>query len=420
MPTVIRTGAIFNGAVNATEYRLPGDVDDTAAFNRAAATGMAIYVPRGIYAVSDAITLRNGQMMYGDGRTESVLAVKPDFNMSALGVVKLGASEPGATIRDIGISFMQPSSSSRESMTQYPSAIYAHGVPRFKIRDVRISGAWTGIDARGNVGGAMISQVEIGAISAGLRFNGARDFVHLTDIHIWPFGFTDAARLAAWGDGGTVAAEFVSVVSLNIKGWNTYQARTLVQNRTIGVMSAVALDGNYSRIEQTDVASTINISGLYKTSALAGDFVAYVQEGSLKISSFDVAMVNGNRPLFEVDGSSTLGTSIIASSGIVRSGPRDAPVFQITRGSMNLSGINFTYGVNEARTAGYVKEVNGRLSMVGCTFRDIGSGSGPGLEIGTDGWHAIVGNVGLGWPARYPNNTAFGTYAANAPASWNR
>lgn len=44
-----------------------GETDDTAPIKAAIATGLDVYAPQGVYAVSETLELSDGQMMYGDG-----------------------------------------------------------------------------------------------------------------------------------------------------------------------------------------------------------------------------------------------------------------------------------------------------------------------------------------------------------------
>ena len=117
-----------------------GANDSTAAFNAAFATGTnfnltpsglnpqpCVYAPAGFYLVTDAINVSaSNSCLFGDGRTLSVLKVlSTSFNLSASWrlVVKHGGST-GPIVRDIGIQFFQPDTSSRASFVAFPPGIY--------------------------------------------------------------------------------------------------------------------------------------------------------------------------------------------------------------------------------------------------------------------------------------------------------
>lgn len=184
--------------------------DDLAAFRAASGTGVGcFYAPRpsGKYRFSDILTLQNGQLMYGDGVTKSIIYVDATFNLSALGVVRLGTAEPGAQIDKIGIEFVQTtaaSTGSRADLIAYPWAIYAVDASRFRIGDLRVSSGYNGINMNGNTGGAVVGHVELGCFNLNIDMDGAMDFVKFGFIHIWPFGFAGTANLTSiFYDGNT-------------------------------------------------------------------------------------------------------------------------------------------------------------------------------------------------------------------------
>mgnify|MGYP003652807417 FL=1 len=122
-----------------------GSTDDTTKINVALDSGRDILFPIGTYLITDALTPGNSQKIYGQDRTTSIIKVDAaTFNMSALGVIISPASEPGCSISDIGIEFVQPSGSGevRANMNQYPPAVYAVSSPRTVIDNLRVSRGW--------------------------------------------------------------------------------------------------------------------------------------------------------------------------------------------------------------------------------------------------------------------------------------
>jgi hypothetical protein len=207
----------------------------------------------GTYWIEDALTLPTGKHVYCAGRTVTVFLIKPSFNMSAAGAIKINGPEPGATIENCGITFVQPTASvgtfvgnisgttltvssgtpptigdaiyavgipagttvvsgssptftvdhtvtfpsgtitslNRSALIHYPPAIYAVGTPRFTLNNVRVSNAWECLNATGNTGGSVIN-VECNAFSnvnGGFHIDGALDFIS-GDLYCTVFGLT--------------------------------------------------------------------------------------------------------------------------------------------------------------------------------------------------------------------------------------
>ncbi len=212
-----------------------GTNDSTAAIIAAIATGRSVWVPAGIYLVSNQLTLLPWQKMYGDGRMASVLLVPATFNLSALGVVRFTASgsDSNSQLADIGISFEQPQQSIRANIIQFPPAIYAQNAGRVVIDRVRVSGGPpVCLDARGNTGGSFIKDFECGALTTGMLWGsvspatnaGSKDGVHISGYHFWDFGFAAGTALytGVFTDGNTVAANFGEIDGLDMRGTETY------------------------------------------------------------------------------------------------------------------------------------------------------------------------------------------------------
>lgn len=398
------------GSVNVMTFGAAGDGshNDTAAIRSAIKTGQAVYFPKGSYRVTDMIEFQSGQKIYGDGRTESVFTVDQSFNMSAPGVLRLGSRETGATLRDIGVKFTQPETENRAEMIKYPAAITARNAARFKIDGVRVSGAWIGLDASGNTGGAYINDFENGAISVGMMFDRPLDFVRISSYHCWPFGFTDKARLKAWSDGQTIAASLARVDGLNVQGWNTFKARTVISGSTFGSMTGLNLDDDFSRIEMS--GGRVTIGQVWKSTSAKGDFFIKLTGGFLNLSNFHLLGGDAGAPLVEVAAADSKGAFLTLDNGVIVNGPKAEPALLLRSGFLSASNIRFTYGGNVVREAPFVKQSGGRLSLTNSSWLDKGRGSGDAVEIATDDWHTVTGNSFVGWGAKFPQARKFGTY----------
>lgn len=196
----VLTGAIartvhqkLQESVSVKDFGATGDgtTDDTVAIQAALASGASVYLPTGNYLITDSLNFTTaGQTFHGDGRTDSVIKVKNTFNMSATGVFVFTSGEPGPQLQDIGISFNQPDTAVRASLTVYPVTILAVDCPRFQITNCRITNATNGIDMTGNSGGAYINILEMSAYGTGIKIDGSLDTIRINQFHFWPFDLT--------------------------------------------------------------------------------------------------------------------------------------------------------------------------------------------------------------------------------------
>jgi len=271
-----------------------GAADSTAAFTAAIATGLDVEVPPGAYRLTNMITLQNGQHMTGRGRTVSVLNVSPDFNMSALGVVRLAATETGASIRDLGISFHQPNAKLRSAMVHYPPAIYAQGAARFQLDRVRVGGAWAGIDMRGAQGGAYINDVEMGALSYGLWVDGALDFTHVSQFHFWVFGIPADAITGVFPDGQTACMNIGRADGFAMNNVACFEGSlNVLADASFVQGSNIELDSDPADLNVA--GGNVQLSGVYLTgTGAATDSKISVTGGNLSVSNILLVAANAN------------------------------------------------------------------------------------------------------------------------------
>lgn len=171
--------------------------DDTAAFNAALLIAKDVSFPEGLAYITDMIDVPNHGNLIGLGVVRSRFSVRADFNLGALGVIRMGTSENVGLLDKIGIEFEQPASGARADMIQYPWAVYHNDTPRVRIGHIRITRGWLGINAGGNAGGAKYDIVECGTLSKGLLIDGSLDTIDIGYFKVWPYG------IGSSGDGGT-------------------------------------------------------------------------------------------------------------------------------------------------------------------------------------------------------------------------
>ncbi len=216
--------------VNVLDYGADptGATDSTVAINAAIATGTnanltgaynpetCLYFPAGNYTVSNALTLPiYNACLIGDGRTLSILNVSSaTFNLSALGVVVVQPNNgaTGPIIRDIGIQFSQPDTSSRGSIVAFPPGVYMQDVSRPIIERVRIGGGSSCIDARGNTGGAFYSDNECGALVTGLLLGGPATYSGGQGLRTVTGGSYTGSTATLTGTWSTLSPAKVAVV----------------------------------------------------------------------------------------------------------------------------------------------------------------------------------------------------------------
>ena len=167
-----------------------GVADSTAAFRAALLVGKAVYVPAGTYRITDQIVVGVGQVLFGYGRSDTVLKVGTDFNPSATGVISLtGREEMSPIVRDLRISFAQTLTQSVRANFRtlaaggnlttgiiYPPAVIITSANRFKLSGLLVDGAWDGIinsASNGSIGGYFIDNIEMGALNVGLWIDNA-------------------------------------------------------------------------------------------------------------------------------------------------------------------------------------------------------------------------------------------------------
>lgn len=372
--------------VSVTDFGAVGDgtTDDLTAFTNAVATGLNVYVPEGTYLITNIITLQNEQKMYGDGVTQSIIKVDAaTFTMGAIGIVRLGTSENGAEIDDIGIECVQDSTESvRANVNQYPPAIYAVATPRFRIGNLRISGAWDGIDATGNSGGSWLGRIEVGALNKGLQLNGSSDFIHGDSWHFWPFGMTTGNIYNnVYLDGDTIAAEIGDVHSLSVGKLSTSQGKVdyIAGGSSILAhqISNLQLDGDNAIL--TFAAQILQVGELYSTNSSGTVPSIAVSGGRLLINQIHI-QEGSTASNIKVTG----GLCMI-SGGYIVDTVDDSIAAEVTAGILEIRGTRLAPPDTGARTNGFVKQSGtGVLLMTNCSSVPTVGGSGPLIEITAD------------------------------------
>ena len=342
-------------SINAADFGAVGDgvTDDTAALRAALATGKNVLLSKGIFKVTDMLTLGAGQFLMGANPVEngygSTLSIPATFNLSALGVVRFG-HPIGGGITNLCFDFYQNTAlTTRADVIQYPPAIYATGSTRFILDLIRISRAWRGIQMTGNVGGAYIGRAELGALEKNIVIDGSLDFIHMGSIHVWPFGTAGTGMYNVWTDGETTAIDATRVDGLNIAQLACFTSKCVFSGvgtsiQVIPVLiGALQLDGDGSVVECSYKDVTIN--SLYSSKSAKTVPTISVTSGSVDI---------GNGHFLEL--------------GV-------GPVIQVTGGNVSLNGgviDNRSSNVVACKVSGGTLEVRNTLLTLPATARTVG------------------------------------------------
>ena len=187
--------------IQATITDPTGTFDNTPAINAACASGVPIFFPPGRYHIRGHIncgTQHSGKLI-GAGPWQTIFDVGSDFNLSAANIFDL-ASQGGQVagqVSDIGIEcYQNPANTLSSQLIQYPWAISgsAQGT-RPIINNLYIGRCWKGLGFIGNYAPILQGIIQLGVFNTPFNFDGARDYLFINSIEVWPFGFGSATNL---------------------------------------------------------------------------------------------------------------------------------------------------------------------------------------------------------------------------------
>jgi hypothetical protein len=389
-----------------------GATDSTAGFQEAINTGRTVYIPKptGFYRLNGAVTCATpGQIIYGDGKGASNIRIDTAFNMSALGVFVVTAVLPSTQFRDFEIDFVQPDTSNRASLTQYPPAFYAQNMGRGVYRGLKITKAWTGLDLRGNCGGTVILDCEMSAFNNHIIMDGFLDTCMIANTRLENDAFT-ANQSLIYGQPGTIGLNlgrgdgiFISNCSLQC-GTQVFMYDSTVGagGDTLASFTNCAFDGgtgfNVSSarlLVSSSYFSTRTTSGIKMT---GGEVTVtgchfYTGGGALPAGEafVGVQLPSGVQSDFNMSGcilDNPIGDMNFLFAGASGSG----------LANVNLTGNTFRNAPGIAIATVIDIKPGANATLAGNRLYGIGSGgSGIGISIEADGFHNITGNslVGL-------------------------
>lgn len=398
-----------------------GVQDATAAINQCAAQLINgkhsnIALPAGTYRVNGQINVTTGQSLVGAGRATTVIKVDQAFDPSALGVIVLswGGMDTGPEVRDIGISFAQPSTQGSRAAFQnlgtctsgsggtgckYPPAILLDGA-RPKVRNVRVDRAWKGIVGRG---AGWIETVEMSALDTGLDIAEVYDWSHYRGYHFWPFDIITGTNLynGVLLDGQTIAAKFGNVNGANINDFVSLHGRVIFDGAAFwGDINNMGLDSTGARLEiGKNAFPGVRFNNLYTTGAPGPGGACKVSVGA---GNQSVQFVNSFFDGVETDPLLCVadGDVLVTGSAFLSNTPSQKAVVT-TGGWTFLKANKFTANTAAGAWANPLVDAAGALTAVGNSFPTFGTNAGS-IRIAADSAnHYVADNNTNVWPVTF-------------------
>jgi hypothetical protein len=426
-----------------------GVADSSAAINAAAAVvapngrRKSVYLPAGTYRVNHQITLTQSQGLIGDTRGSSILYVDDQFDPAASSVILCRAAfrDAGPVIRDLGISFAQPSDqSSRANFktlaaggtsgtggtgVRYPWAIAAGDNSfRTQIMRVRIGGAWDGITSNGYNAVFWLEDIEMGALDCGVSLGegasgGVMDFCHISGYHFWNFDLNAAGISTVFYDGQTTSLRVGRCDGLDIRDFSSFVGRLIVTPDSVGFTSIhvvnCMMDGDQATIEINGIMLHMNISNLYGTASAARPrpFISVNAKCPLNINNY---YSHSSSPFPELllndfDANVTFRGfySIYYPNGTAWASVQRG-FLTMTDGQLVLQGPRTVAAVDAT--------VNGSLVVDNITVNATATASGPLVNVASTGPFNSIGRIGLQtgqtWTMAVPAGASYANDAAAA------
>ena len=424
--------------INVRDYGAVGNglADDSAALQAALSTGQHVYIPTGDYLINSPLTFTQaGQMISGDGRTQSRLLINPTFNLSAQGVLIFACGEEGPQLQDFGMVFAQPDTSDLSQLTPYPVAIYAVNTPRFTIESLKITKAINGIDMTGNCGGAFIELLEMSVFGTGITIDGSLDTVRVNEFHFWCFDMTqgqtsiffNSARAMDVGRvDSLILHEFLNISSLglNLRSGATGDPWVYMSDSGFDTFNGIRMSAGSLQIANSYItlANTPTLRGVHQTggnlqftncyfaSAQTQPFILMenMSDGSLQIDNCNFNYAGGTQ--FSIGGNMS-NNSIQVSNCKFQA---QTSSFQLLGAAVGTNKIHLSNNIIETASISYAQPIVNVLgaNRVYMTGNRVNDGRGSFISIQSDNPNWISGNIGRGWTYSFPW-AKIGFYANN-------
>lgn len=415
---VIYTAATYFPGVDPT-----GATDSTVGIQAAINSDPTrpVFLGPGTYRLDNMLTLNNGQVFQCSGRTITYFIVNSaTFNMSALGVMRLGTAEPGGEIFDCGFRFTQPDTAVRANIVQYPPALYAVAAPRFIIDRVRIERGWKCLTATGNSGGANIGLIECGAFSntGTIEFDGSLDFIHISHIQCWPFGIVGTLPLSlnVYTDQTTNCFTSGRVDGLEIDGLSVFKTNVRFTSAAGGTAIPYLIDNMQLDLDGADfiveAATNTNIVVTKSYSVKGASEIGNpydIQGGNVTFEDLEMPVDLSTECAIKASGTAVLQ---INSGRLTHSDVDSAAACAVDASALKLFNMRASIPLSNRTVAFFDSTSTGSMQLVNVNGRNNGSSfTGNAFSFSTDTqFNRVVGTSFPNWAHNLPFTTSLGYY----------
>ena len=373
-----------------------GVADSTAAFNAAIASkpfnNGAVYIPAGVYKITDAVTLGAGCVIRGAGRQMTLIRVNT-FNMSAPGVFVFGSdpAHPGTpTIKDLWIRFFQPNTAgmTRADLIQYPPAIYkaaASATGRPNLENLMISSAWVGIYLDNCA--AYVDNIYMSAFSYGFQWSATTptlDCCRVSNVHFWSFDFISSSPLGLlFMDGTTNCAWFGRIDGLYLINFFSESSIITVD---CGVspgggyyfFTNIGLDGSAHLVINSNINLQIDsISNSRANTAVFTTPGVIINGGRNAIDNSYIASSSASIPMISVQGG-----GLDYYGGSTAWVETDTPFMVCSSGALHVHDVTFATHLGTPRTTPIISQTGtGYVEVIGCRFNGFPASLVPPVSI---------------------------------------
>lgn len=419
------------GAANVFSYGARGDgvTDDSGAINAALATGRTVYLPKPpiAYLVTQPLNCTTvGQIIYGDGKTQTLITVTAAFNLAAAGVFVVNVPGiPGPQFRDFQIDFAQPLTSVRANLIAYPPAFYAQNQPRAVWQGIKINAAMIGIDLRQNAGGSSVIMCELCCFVYHIVMDGSQDSIMVQNCRFEGDLIAAGALYSIYTDGSCFGIYTGRSDDLHVDsclficgiGIVTFPSIVSPGDGTFGEISNCDFD-SYNGIYQAD-GGFLSVAACSFTALLAGTQCISQTSGTINLSAAwffgSIASTNGLIVMSVPSGKAALLNLSTCRFNLTGNGlaiQLNSPGGGDTE--INIANSRFDPDPNLLTTFSCIGVNTGCLiTMTGCRFGPKSSSTEDALQIVADGAHNVTGNSFNGWPTSLPGGHSTLIYANN-------
>ena len=336
----------------------------------------------------------------------------------------------------------------------YVPAIYCQNAARMKIDRVRLSNAIYGLDGRGELGGATISDLEVSTVRDAVLIDGSHDTVYIDRFRHWPFSKTGImssnmqVAMYTTGQGmnvgrvdGLFVNDFMSIgrtsiatfaggsgipwITVNNFAFDSFNGL----NATAGI---IQLTNGYASQCGVSSCATLGVTGatLYGVSVSGSAIVKasniwelagneYASPFLMQACTACVLQIENGRFYNPVGAVSFVAVASNVINGVLKvSGATvalgsttnaqfvfaDAPGSGENTISLVNNSVSSTPSTTHANPVINISTGN-RIVATTNTINDCGSGCGTFIRVQSDDWNVVNNNIAPGWTLSLPTET---------------